>query len=114
MDSCFKIEKEANVAWLILNRPEQRNTMTWSFFTELAEHFAALDDDPEVRTVVIRAEGKMFTAGLDLVAAESLLGDGSASYREGLRKKILVLQRDRTLPEAGDRRGPRPLHRRRG
>jgi len=92
MNSSFKIEKKANVAWLILNRPEQRNTMTWPFFTELAEHFAALDDDPEVRAVVIRAEGKMFTAGLDLVAAESLLGDGSASYREGLRKKILDLQ----------------------
>ncbi|MEK7827905.1 MAG: enoyl-CoA hydratase/isomerase family protein, partial [Thermodesulfobacteriota bacterium] len=61
MDSSFKIEKEANVAWLILNRPEQRNTMTWEFFTELAEHFAAFDDNPEVRAVVIRAEGKMFT-----------------------------------------------------
>lgn len=92
MESCFKIEKEGNVAWLILNRPEQLNTMTWPFFTEVGEHFAALDDDPEVRAVVIRAEGKMFTAGLDLVAAESLLGDGSAAYREGLRKKILELQ----------------------
>ncbi|MEK7827538.1 MAG: enoyl-CoA hydratase-related protein, partial [Thermodesulfobacteriota bacterium] len=66
--------------------------MTWEFFTEIAEHFAAFDDDPDVRAVVIRAEGKMFTAGLDLVAAGSLLGDGSASYREGLRKKILDLQ----------------------
>ena len=24
----FKIEKEGNVAWLILNRPEKRNSMT--------------------------------------------------------------------------------------
>ena len=91
-DDSFKIEREGNVAWLILNRPEQRNTMTWPFFTEIAGRFAAFDDDPEVRAVVIRAEGKLFTAGLDLVAAESLLGDGSASYREGLRKKILELQ----------------------
>lgn len=92
MESSFKIEKEGNVAWLILNRPEKRNTMTWEFFTELAELFTAFDDDPEVRAVVVRAEGKMFTAGLDLVAAESLMGDGSAAYREGLRKKILKLQ----------------------
>jgi len=92
MESSFKIEKEGNVTWLILNRPEKRNSMTWEFFAELSELFGALDDDPEVRAIVIRAEGKMFTAGLDLVAAASLLGDGSASYREWLRKKILGLQ----------------------
>jgi enoyl-CoA hydratase/carnithine racemase len=92
MESSFKIEKEGNVTWLILNRPEKRNAMTWEFFTELSERFGTFDEAPEVRAVVIRAEGKMFTAGLDLVAAASLLGDGSASYREWLRKKILGLQ----------------------
>jgi enoyl-CoA hydratase/carnithine racemase len=92
MESNFKIEKEGHVAWLILNRPEKRNSMTWEFFAELAEAFRAFDGDPEVRAVAIRAEGKMFTAGLDLVAAQSLMGDGSAAYREGLRKKILELQ----------------------
>ena len=45
-----------------------------------------------MRAVVVRAEGKGFTAGLDLVAAESLMGDGSAAYREGLRKRILAIQ----------------------
>lgn len=92
MESRFKIEKEGYVTWLILNRPEKRNSMTWEFFAELAGHFRAFDADPEVRAVVIRAEGKMFTAGLDLVAAGSLIGDGSAAYREGLRKKILEIQ----------------------
>jgi enoyl-CoA hydratase/carnithine racemase len=92
MESSFKIEKEANVAWLILNRPEKRNSMTWEFFAELGESFHAFDEDPEIRAIVVRAEGKMFTAGLDLAAAGSLLGDGSAAYREGLRKKILDIQ----------------------
>lgn len=92
MENSFKIEKEGTVAWLILNRPEKRNSMTWEFFSELGESFQAFDEDPEVRAVVVRAEGKMFTAGLDLAAAGSLLGDGSAAYREGLRKKILDIQ----------------------
>ncbi len=92
MESSFKIEKEGNVAWLILNRPEKRNSMTDEFFTELEESFRVFDEDPEVRAIVVRAEGKMFTAGLDLVAANSLMGDGSAAYREGLRKKILAVQ----------------------
>ena len=92
MESSFKIEKAGNVAWLILNRPDKRNSMTWEFFAEMAEQFDCLDADTDVRAVVIRAEGKMFTAGLDLVAASSLLGDGSTPYREWLRKQILSLQ----------------------
>src|SRR5512133_189501 len=98
-DASFKIERDGNVAWLILNRPEKRNSMTWEFFTELAESFRSFDDDPDVRAVVIRAEGKMFTAGLDLVAAGSLMGDGSAPYREGLRRKILAAQAAISAPE---------------
>jgi len=88
----FKIEKEGFVTWLILNRPEKRNTMTFEFFEELTKLFDQFDRDPEVRVVVIRAEGKSFTAGLDLVAAEAFLGDGSASHREWVRRKIEKIQ----------------------
>ncbi len=92
MESSFRIEKGGSIAWLILNRPEKRNTMTWEFFSDLQENFASLDNDPGVRAVVIRAEGKMFTAGLDLGSAASLPGDNSASSREEMRRFILRLQ----------------------
>jgi enoyl-CoA hydratase/carnithine racemase len=88
----FKIEKDRHVAWVILNRPEQRNTMTMEFFEELTRLFRELDCDPEVRVVVIKAEGKSFTAGLDLVSAQELLGDGTTSFRDWLRRKISELQ----------------------
>jgi len=61
--------------------------------------FKVFDEDGDVRVVVIRAEGKSFTAGLDLVAAQSLLGDGSAVYREELRRKIIDLQSSMTAIE---------------
>lgn len=92
MEENFRSERDGNVAWLVLNRPQKRNSMTDEFFTELAESFRCFDADPEVRTVVIRAEGPVFTAGLDLVAAQSLVGDGSAAYRAGLQKRILAVQ----------------------
>jgi enoyl-CoA hydratase/carnithine racemase len=92
MGENFKIVKEGYVAWLVLNRPEKRNSMTDEFFTELGESFRTFDADPEVRVVVVRAEGKGFTAGLDLAAASSLIGDGSAANREALRKRILAIQ----------------------
>ncbi len=92
MENNFRIEREDGIAWLILNRPEQRNTMTWDFFSDLQENFTLFDADAKVRAVVIRAEGKMFTAGLDLQGAASLIGDNSASSREQMRKFILHLQ----------------------
>lgn len=88
----FKIEKDAYITWLILNRPEKRNTMTQAFFSGLRERFLEFDQDPEVRVIVIKAEGKSFTAGLDLVEGGSLLQGTSADARERLRKSILEAQ----------------------
>lgn len=95
----LKVEKSGHVAWLVLNRPRQRNTMTPEFFDEITRCFEEFDADPDVRVVVIRAEGKSFTAGLDLVAAQALLGDGSAVYRDWLYRKIKELQASMTAIE---------------
>jgi enoyl-CoA hydratase len=88
----FKVEIDAHVAWLTLNRPEKRNTMGSSFFQELSEHLENLDGDSAVRVVVIKAEGKSFTAGTDLEEAGSLLSGQAADQREHTRRKILNLQ----------------------
>jgi enoyl-CoA hydratase len=95
----FKIEREGHIQWLILNRPERRNTMTQEFFSGLCELFPQFDADPQVRVVVIKAEGKSFTAGLDLMEAGSLLGGTTADAREQLRKKVLALQESMNVIE---------------
>lgn len=97
--SSFTVEKTGHVAWLVLNRPERRNTMTLEFFQEIRVAFEEFDADPDVRAVVIRALGKSFTAGLDLTAAQALLGDGSSAYRDRLYRKILELQASMTAIE---------------
>jgi enoyl-CoA hydratase/carnithine racemase len=88
----FSVEKEGHLAWLILDRPEKRNTMSFKFFADLTEHFEQFDADPEVRVVIIRAEGKSFTVGLDLAEAAAMIGDGSALQREDMRRGIMRLQ----------------------
>ena len=79
--SPFAVTIDDPVAWLILNRPEKRNAMGLGFFRELQSRMTALDADPAVRVLVIRAEGKSFTAGLDLTEAGDILGDSSAGGR---------------------------------
>jgi enoyl-CoA hydratase len=86
------LEKEGHVAWLVLNRPKRHNAMGMAFFKTLTAHMRRLDEDAEVRVVVIRAAGKNFTVGLDLAQAGGLLGGKGADDREGLRRMILELQ----------------------
>jgi enoyl-CoA hydratase/carnithine racemase len=89
----FKVEQDGHIAWLTLNRPDNRNIMGLAFFEGLANHFKRFDEDSSVRVAVIKAEGKSFTAGLDLVEFGPLLGGGiGADTREQLRKTILMCQ----------------------
>lgn len=90
--SPFKVEREGFIAWLTFDRPEKRNSMDMAFFEELARSFREFDEDPEVRVIVIRAEGRSFNAGIDLRALEFLLKENGADVRERIRKVILLLQ----------------------
>jgi enoyl-CoA hydratase len=95
----FKVAQEEHVAWLTLNRPAKRNVMGAAFFKELSAHLATLDQDPAVRAVVIKAEGKSFTAGTDLNEAASMLSGKGADQRETTRTNILALQAGLTAIE---------------
>lgn len=88
----IRIERHHHVAWLIMARPEKRNALGTGFFDELEERACELDRDPEVRVVVIRAEGKSFTAGIDLADLSGMLQGGGARDRETVRRTIVRFQ----------------------
>jgi enoyl-CoA hydratase/carnithine racemase len=60
------VEKRNHVGWITLNRPEAKNTFTVPLARELNAALEALDDDADVRVVVIRAAGRHFSTGIDL------------------------------------------------
>jgi len=91
-DTPFKVEKRDHIAWVTLNRPEKRNTMDYAFFEGIDKIFKELGIDRDVRVIVIKAEGKSFTAGLDLVSMGSMLQGEGVGFREDLRKEILSFQ----------------------
>jgi enoyl-CoA hydratase len=95
----FKVEVDDGIAWLILNNPEKRNAMGFAFFNGLREHFTDFDRDPAVRVVIIKAEGKSFTAGTDLNEAGQLLSDSAADGREKMRMDVIQLQESISLIE---------------
>jgi enoyl-CoA hydratase len=54
------------IATLTLNRPEAANAQNMALLDELDAAWTRAADDPEVRVIVLRAEGKHFSAGHDL------------------------------------------------
>jgi enoyl-CoA hydratase len=56
---------ENGVAEVVLNRPPV-NALNAAGWHALAERIAALGEDPTVRVIVIRAEGRGFCAGVDI------------------------------------------------
>jgi len=61
----LKIETCA-LATVTLNRPEVRNAFNDEVITELTQAFTQLGQDPQVRAIVLAAEGPAFCAGADL------------------------------------------------
>ncbi|MBS1810535.1 MAG: crotonase/enoyl-CoA hydratase family protein [Acidobacteria bacterium] len=68
----IRLERNEHIAEVILNNPERLNAMGANFFTEIRQAFEEIDADDNIRTAILWAEGRMFTAGLDL--KNSILG----------------------------------------
>lgn len=71
------------------------NPLGARFWDELPEVFPALERDPDVRSVLLRADGKNFCTGLDLASSLSLLtpAGGGAGERAGFLRWLRRLQR---------------------
>jgi enoyl-CoA hydratase/carnithine racemase len=60
-------EDRGAVRHVILNRPEKRNAMNQELLLALGEELRAAAADSDVHCVVLRGEGPVFSAGVDLV-----------------------------------------------
>jgi enoyl-CoA hydratase/carnithine racemase len=62
----FLYESHDGVARITLNRPERLNALTFEVYRELTDAFAALQEEREVRAVVITGAGRAFCSGGDV------------------------------------------------
>ena len=54
------------IAVLTLNNPRKRNALSSAVLAALQSHLERIKDDPDVRVVVLRSEGPVFSSGHDL------------------------------------------------
>jgi enoyl-CoA hydratase/carnithine racemase len=70
-------ENRGPVRHVVMNRPEKRNAMNQELLRELGRALHAAGDDASVQCVVLRGEGPVFSAGVDLAELASFAGDPS-------------------------------------
>jgi enoyl-CoA hydratase len=76
-------EKQDRIAFLKLNCPETENTVTRAMADDLARCCEAINQDDEIRLVVLGAAGDVFSAGevTDILPASSMASGAIASLK---------------------------------
>ena len=94
-ENYLSCDKKGNTCFITLNRPEKRNALTVEMMTGICELVEQQASDPEVRAIIIKGEGKIFSAGVDFnsLGAEvgACLGENGAGAA-GLRALIYRFQ----------------------
>lgn len=83
------IEETGPIMRATLNRPEKLNALTPEMFVRMSEAVKEFADRDDLRVFLIRAEGRYFCAGADLVSGDSGPTEaGSSNMRQWYRKSM--------------------------
>jgi enoyl-CoA hydratase/carnithine racemase len=95
-------ERDGDVAILVLNRPEARNSLSEALLIALSDSLSELAADRTVRAVVLAANGPGFCAGHDLKELTGRRGDadgGRAYFRQIMTSCSAMMQQIVNLPQ---------------
>ena len=62
----IELETNGRVAWVWLNQPQRLNAINQTMLDELRQSFEMLDQDENVRAIVLSGRGAAFSAGFDV------------------------------------------------
>jgi len=95
-------ERDGEIAVLVLNRPQPRNSLSEALLKALSAALSEIKDDSSVRAVVLAANGPAFCAGHDLkelTARRSDADGGKAYFRHIMTTCSTMMQQIVTLPQ---------------
>ncbi len=85
----IKYEVDDRVGVITLNRPERANAQNFEMLDEIDAAWSEAARDPEVRVIVVKANGKHFSAGHDISVSNQAIGaDGKATGDGNLWKTL--------------------------
>jgi enoyl-CoA hydratase len=69
---------------IVIDRPKKLNGFSVKMLSELGQAFSAMEDDPDIRCGVLCAEGRNFTAGLELSQVAKHLAESPLFPADGV------------------------------
>jgi len=104
MYETLRVEREGELTWLTLDRPDALNAMSRTLIRELGDFLWRLPDDRDTRVLVLRGAGRAFCAGLDLKEQPQEGDVAVGSVQGGLRAQRQVSELVMLM-----RRAPQPI-----
>ena len=99
----YLVEKKGPIAWVYLNRLAKKNAMHPPAWNDAPAIFTELDDDPEVRVIIVAGKGSDFCVGIDLMGMMAELPELMVEQKGGVKwqllKKLYPLQATMTAME---------------
>lgn len=92
----IRYEREGVIAWITLNRPNKMNALTPVMLEEWVAALKLAKADEECRVVVVKGEGRAWSAGVDLSLFEDIkIIPGYKMYDDGVEVMNLL----QTMPQ---------------
>lgn len=86
----YKVEKKDTIAWIFLDREEKKNAMNPPAWRELIPIFEDLNQDDDIRAIIIASSSKNFSAGIDLMGMIPELPEiMDPSQKGGIKTKLI-------------------------
>ena len=82
------VQKDEAIAVVTMNRSQQLNALSFALVRDLATALEALDQDPDVRAIVLTGGEKVFAAGADIKEMAE-----AAPFEERLRSRLAYRDR---------------------
>ncbi len=89
-------ETDGSIALVTLNRPQRRNALSLELMTELIQCLNEIGRDRQLRVVILRAAGKVFSSGHDL---SEMVGRDINEYRQVFDVCTELMTRVQSIPQ---------------
>ncbi|MXR50576.1 enoyl-CoA hydratase/isomerase family protein [Halovenus sp. WSH3] len=104
-----RIDRDGYRGEVVIQRPEKRNAMNEDLLRDLLQAFRTLDEDDEIRAVILRGEGPVLSAGMDLEMMRGLAGESTdESVTDSLFPDVLAAIEDCSVPTIAAIHGAAP------
>ena len=94
MNDELLVRRSGQSATVVINRPDQRNAVTYEMWRQFPPLLAELDADPDVRVILVTGEGeRAFSAGADIKDFQETRStpEKSRNYRDSVESACAAL-----------------------